>query len=626
MLVALLLSLALGQDESGSIDEHIRPVRDVRAFRAGGRSGPGLAFFEFAPASGAGLPFAVNLCDTLQASEKVGNWWCLNGDGTMASGSQVTLTTTGTPTDGSSVVCPNGPDCGTLSARRYTSAQNHQEPSNAAFPASDFTVCKMLSLDSFSNVQLAAFGTGGSPGTAVVLPFELQPSGAIISYVSNGVAFSSITGGSLTVGAEHLLCYSYDRVGNGTSVATLYVDGASVATSSAQALAHALSSVWTTNGAAGAASAGPHRTFGQFVTYSLLDATAMARIARAVLADTPTGAKGEAMTFTRASTKFCASSDGTGSDLPSGRPCITTSGISVESSRTSPLLRSRELNNVAWSDVGAPTTTGDNAVNRNGTLTADTIQDNSAAAFEGRQQTVTVTAATAYVLSCALKAGTATTARLSNDGTTCDFTGLSSSTWTVASCADASSSGVATVQQVLVGNATTVTGTIVVGGCWLEAGTYATSEIVATSAAATRAGESASVTLSVGVGPSACLAASAAWPSTSVGAVNFLGLGTAGAGNNMVLYRTSDTAAGYQIGTTTTAPVVSSMSTTFHRSILSDNAGTRAASWDGTPATAPAASMSGAQTTVWIGNFGGSIPTDGVVRLVQIDPNPSRCR
>ena len=58
MLVALLLSLALGQDESGSIDEYIRPVRDVRAFRAGGRSGPGLAFLEFAPASGAGMTAA----------------------------------------------------------------------------------------------------------------------------------------------------------------------------------------------------------------------------------------------------------------------------------------------------------------------------------------------------------------------------------------------------------------------------------------------------------------------------------------------------------------------------------------------------------------------------------------
>src|SRR5574343_135144 len=77
-----------------------------------GFMGDDLAWFEAFPASGAGLPSAANLCDTLQSSEKVGNWWCLNGDGTMASGSAVTLTASGSPTTSSDRVCPNGSDCG----------------------------------------------------------------------------------------------------------------------------------------------------------------------------------------------------------------------------------------------------------------------------------------------------------------------------------------------------------------------------------------------------------------------------------------------------------------------------------------------------------------------------------
>lgn len=54
MLTALLLTLA-SQAEYGSIDEILRPPRRERVTRAGGRSGRGYAFFEFAPAGGAGM-------------------------------------------------------------------------------------------------------------------------------------------------------------------------------------------------------------------------------------------------------------------------------------------------------------------------------------------------------------------------------------------------------------------------------------------------------------------------------------------------------------------------------------------------------------------------------------------
>src|SRR5574343_1154048 len=92
--------------------------RNTRGF-PGAESPP---FFEFAPASGAGLVSAGNLCDQLQDSERVGNWWCLNGDGTMASGSQKTLSANGTPTTVSNATCPNGPDCAARTGQRLDSS------------------------------------------------------------------------------------------------------------------------------------------------------------------------------------------------------------------------------------------------------------------------------------------------------------------------------------------------------------------------------------------------------------------------------------------------------------------------------------------------------------------------
>ena len=70
-----MLSLALIILAQTSAPENfMRTPRLERVQRAGGRSGPGFAFLEFAPASGAGLPVAQDLCSTLLPSEKQGNW------------------------------------------------------------------------------------------------------------------------------------------------------------------------------------------------------------------------------------------------------------------------------------------------------------------------------------------------------------------------------------------------------------------------------------------------------------------------------------------------------------------------------------------------------------------------
>ena len=220
----------------------------------------------------------VSLADALQAGDKAGAWWAMKGDGTMLSGSAVTLVATGTPTN----TVENG-----WPVRTYTAAQNDQEPANVAFPASDFSVCDHRRNVALPNTQIMAFGTTGSTPSFVALPFELQVSGNLISYSSDGVTATNFTSSTaplpIVAGNWYVLCYTFQRVGGAANnVGTVYVNGVQVGQSSVLTLPQALSSVWSTNGYALAAVAGAGSTRGVFVTYKLLSAADIARISAAV--------------------------------------------------------------------------------------------------------------------------------------------------------------------------------------------------------------------------------------------------------------------------------------------------------------------------------------------------------
>lgn len=217
-----------------------------------------------------------------------------------------------------------------------------------------------------------------------------------------------------------------------------------------------------------------------------------------------TGAKGEALTFTRGSTATCAplglAATGIGDaslvECASNLPRVETSsgvlGLMVEGSRTNALIRFIDYTNVAWSDVATPTPTTAQVSPWTGTYANQAVlyDDNDGVAFEGRSQVVTVTAATQYTMSCYVKAGTLSSWTLSLDGTTASGTGLSSSTWSLATVTDASSSGVAISAQILNGSTAAATGTVVWGGCQVEAGASASSMIPTVGSAVARSAES----------------------------------------------------------------------------------------------------------------------------------------
>lgn len=120
---------------------------------------------------------------------------------------------------------------------------------------------------------------------------------------------------------------------------------------------------------------------------------------------------GSGGTFARASTMYYADSLTSLSSVASGNPAIeafpfngagSEGGLQMMGPHANWILRSEELDNAAWSDVGAPTTGTNDGTAPDGNATADSITANGN--NEGRTQSSAVAAAsTRFVFSIYLK-------------------------------------------------------------------------------------------------------------------------------------------------------------------------------------------------------------------------------
>lgn len=236
----------------------------------------------------------------------------------------------------------------------------------------------------------------------------------------------------------------------------------------------------------------------------------------------PTGARGEVLTFTRASNGTCTKgtdglrstgiADGDLQVLSNNQPrvMLDVNGrpkLLVENATTGNQIsiRTAELCNAAFADVGTPGCLSDQATGPFGTTTMDSITDNAAGAFEGRSQTIATTSATQFTAFCHVKwsSGAAASASITIAGTgsaTGDCTGtkssLSTTTSDIVECTSpAAYAGTLTAvtYTIRVGTVVGDQGTLLVEGCDIKpASPYRTSHMPAAGAAIARAVETAS--------------------------------------------------------------------------------------------------------------------------------------
>lgn len=366
----------------------------------------------------------------------------------------------------------------------------------------------------------------------------------------------------------------------------------------------------------------------------------------------PTGAKGEALTFARTGNATCTKTTSGGLatsgiangdlvELSANQPRVEydsggVKGLLVESSRVNSLFRFIEFANALWSDVGTPTLTGSQASPFTGTYATSAVQfdDNDAVAFEGRSQVVTVTAASAYYAHCYVKAGTATSARISLDGTAATITGLSSSTWSIVEVADASASAGTVTFEVDVGSTTAATGTVAFGGCQVEAGTYRTSIIPTTSAAVTRNEDIAFIPVTLS-GPILTLGVTAtgeyATPDTSRLLVRADNGGVTALSTNLYA-----TATGAYVATQATGSIeqttVATGSWSSAKSLCNSRDGTTAPTYYVASAPNSYTRVEGigpVHTRIYIGNYSSAgilTPANAILSRIYADPASGKCR
>lgn len=364
----------------------------------------------------------------------------------------------------------------------------------------------------------------------------------------------------------------------------------------------------------------------------------------------PTGSKGEALTFTRASSATCtktATGGGIATGIAVGDLTTVTSdqprveydfagvlGILKEAAGTNDGLRSEELDNVAWTSTAAVTANAATPPNNTSQISnAEQLSDVSAAAFQGSCQTIVTTSATTHTFYAHVRAGTATTAQITMVGTgsstgdcSATVTGLSGTTWDILSCTSpAAYAGTLTAITVCVnvGNTVAITGTIMAWGADHKVASVGrTSYVPTTAAAATRATEGVptwAITIGAGSGASAATSIATTYTPTTMTTLAL----PAASGNPELLGRFA-TGFGCYMRTPGTDLAAGTWVTGSNRWACSSG---RFSGLNGVTATGASTTFTGATTTVGIGSSGGfGDAVDGIYSRICVDPDPSRCR
>lgn len=415
LLVAGLCSIA------GALEA--RPV-DSRTCREGGRSptcvDPGTGgnsapppLLSILPANGAGVPVMApgEVCEAF-ASELVGQFVCMKGDGTSVNAPGITLTKSGAVTTTEPRICPNGRDCDPLAVQSFDGAGAKIASSIITSPAADFSLCVMtrVRIEGLTLTPIALSSNTYITSALAALPATLR--------LNTGATFTP-NASIPAAGSWNFICGTYQRVGGASNnIGASYVNGAAGTSSSTLALP-AGTQVTIGNDAFN----GAQDIALAIYTEKVLSAATISAMSAMVHGTPLATTEGTPVTFGRGSTISCPTPDGMLTLIRANWPCITRppgfGGPALMLQQSAPftnrLIKSQELD--TWTLTEA--TVGANlAATPMATLTGERLfaTDTTAEHLVARGVTVTEDG-TRDVVSVFLKAGSVSYAFLRYAGT-----------------------------------------------------------------------------------------------------------------------------------------------------------------------------------------------------------------
>lgn len=358
-------------------------------------------------------------------------------------------------------------------------------------PSGSFVVLANVRLDTSAAQQIIGKGTQPTTaGSGWVLSVVAGPA-IRFTVTKAGPSSTSITSAAQALDGWVVVVASYEYVADGTSILRLQVNS-----TAATAVTTAVGPVQDVAGALviGSDSGLTDDLTGWIARVTVTNGISFTAAQENSLAYSYMGAcgsTGEEIVFTRA-TSSTVNTNGVVHTVGNNHPCINENGFQPFGQFANMNLYSEALDDVAWANLGTPTVTANAVAAPDGRTTAETVEDDDGAGWEGRLSTTSWGAQTGGAIgSCYFKAGTTTTARLvlATDGTGAlaeTFTGLDS-TWQRKSFTT-TVGGVPSYMQlyVQVGSTTTVTGTLHVSSCMVQNATTLAPYIPTTNAAVTK--------------------------------------------------------------------------------------------------------------------------------------------